>query len=547
MNEEWKNDFEPHILERGRQYWADGNVCSLSRDGDTVTAVVLGSEEYDVEIEFDDGAVDWMDCSCPYAEDGSACKHMAAVLFALEEDRADGKYTDDGFPKLPWQEAISALSPEELRALLTELAASDTGLQERLVLKKPQLNSSMLADAWKMQLRKNVSRYADRHGFIDYRNANDFYDDLDMFMEERLPELMQCGKNSEAFQLVCLIYETSMEQDADDSDGGCSMLACTCVDAWRELLCAADARLEAQMHQWFVSHLDMPNWSFGTEDVECFLFGQTWSQPLLRKNLELLDHRLTRQDLSKYALGELLKWREHTMLELGAAEEEVEAFWGRYFHLPFVRKRKVNRLLETGHQEEALSLLLKCKEMDAENSMLLNGYSEQLLTLYQAMGRQADYEKELRFQVFSCYQRDLEHIKALRAVTPPEQWPDLLEELLALPTTQSLRLQLMAYGEQYERLLQTILKTGQLHNLNEYKDCLCQWAPERFLEGYRELLKKAMKCASTRQMYKDVIRNLKTLPDIPGGQAVAQEVALFWRELYPRRRAMLEELAKVGF
>lgn len=57
------------------------------------------------------------------------------------------------------------------------------------------------------------------------------------------------------------------------------------------------------------------------------------------------------------------------------------------------------------------------------------GYSEELLALYQSIGREADYEKELRFQVFSCYQGDLEHIKALRAVTPPEQWPELLEEL----------------------------------------------------------------------------------------------------------------------
>lgn len=87
----WQTLFKPHILDRGEAYWQQGHVAELHRTPDGIQAVVAGSEDYEVEIELEDGMVCDMYCSCPYAEDGSACKHMAAVLFAAEllEWRAD--------------------------------------------------------------------------------------------------------------------------------------------------------------------------------------------------------------------------------------------------------------------------------------------------------------------------------------------------------------------------------------------------------------------------------------------------------------------------
>lgn len=82
--------FEPWILERGRNYLNDGCVENLSQDGNTVTAVVCGTEDYDVEIEMDRGGnIACMSCTCPYAAEGNNCKHMAAVLFAIDEDIMD--------------------------------------------------------------------------------------------------------------------------------------------------------------------------------------------------------------------------------------------------------------------------------------------------------------------------------------------------------------------------------------------------------------------------------------------------------------------------
>ena len=55
--DDWKSMFEPRILARGRQYWQQGKVTDLSCTEDGIHATVLGSEEYEVDIELDGGEV----------------------------------------------------------------------------------------------------------------------------------------------------------------------------------------------------------------------------------------------------------------------------------------------------------------------------------------------------------------------------------------------------------------------------------------------------------------------------------------------------------
>ncbi len=91
--ESWKNWFQPHILERGRTYFDEGRVSDLERTEDGYTATVGGTEEYEVEILLDGDFIEDMICDCPYAEDGNACKHMAAVLFAVSAAEPSKKKT----------------------------------------------------------------------------------------------------------------------------------------------------------------------------------------------------------------------------------------------------------------------------------------------------------------------------------------------------------------------------------------------------------------------------------------------------------------------
>lgn len=83
----FRKSFRIAILQRGRDYYNKKKVTSVSQsDSGVVTATVKGSEDYDVEIDFDDdGNITDYYCDCPYyCDNDDPCKHIAAVLFSLE-------------------------------------------------------------------------------------------------------------------------------------------------------------------------------------------------------------------------------------------------------------------------------------------------------------------------------------------------------------------------------------------------------------------------------------------------------------------------------
>lgn len=96
----WKDLFRTHILERGLNYYEEGCVTLLEQTSTGYTAVVEGTDDYDVEIEIRADRVYDMTCTCPYAAEGNYCKHMAAVLYEIEEGGPDTKMPENYFQKV---------------------------------------------------------------------------------------------------------------------------------------------------------------------------------------------------------------------------------------------------------------------------------------------------------------------------------------------------------------------------------------------------------------------------------------------------------------
>jgi uncharacterized Zn finger protein len=77
---------EVHLLitERGKEYYDANQVLMLKQTSDGWTAVIEGSETYQVLLEGHDVITTWT-CTCPF-EHGPVCKHVAAVLFAVRDN-----------------------------------------------------------------------------------------------------------------------------------------------------------------------------------------------------------------------------------------------------------------------------------------------------------------------------------------------------------------------------------------------------------------------------------------------------------------------------
>jgi len=112
------------IFERGAAYYQQGAVHNAFRRGDLLTAEVEGSEyaPYQVNITLDQGGIASFRCTCPYADEGHICKHIAAVLLAYVRNPA-------AFVVRPKSMTlIQDLSLEQLKALW-----------EKLLLRQPEI------------------------------------------------------------------------------------------------------------------------------------------------------------------------------------------------------------------------------------------------------------------------------------------------------------------------------------------------------------------------------------------------------------------------
>ena len=102
----WDYLFHRQILLRGREYFRAGKVQGLKHTGARYEADVVGTKGYHVTAYLGDRVHPQLSCNCPYAGDGYYCKHMAAVLFAVEEEetmpevrmQAVGKFSGRVYP-----------------------------------------------------------------------------------------------------------------------------------------------------------------------------------------------------------------------------------------------------------------------------------------------------------------------------------------------------------------------------------------------------------------------------------------------------------------
>ena len=108
---------------KGKEYEEDGRITEIRYSGDrnSLSASVAGSLEYAVRLELHKRDV-VADCSCPV--DG-LCKHMAAVLLYVVQNKGAIEIAESRAPGSPGAEHLASLSKEELVALVMQYAPEE--------------------------------------------------------------------------------------------------------------------------------------------------------------------------------------------------------------------------------------------------------------------------------------------------------------------------------------------------------------------------------------------------------------------------------------
>ena len=569
----WMNLFEPHILNRGMEYYEDGCVSDLQIIGNTVEAEVEGSEYYQVSVELDGGEIMDMFCDCPYAAKGYNCKHMAAVLYKYEEYLADESeneaevYHKDSMnivmastvntKRQEIERLLTKIPEQDAKELLIDMLSENEGLKNELQLKYDfQMNAIQMTN-----LKKEIKNIIYRYGggrFIDWQYAYDFCSDLRNFLDDKIPLMIEKRCYLPAFELTNIVFREVGDTDMDDSDGGSSMVAETCYDYWRKITENCNENDREIIKNWFRDH---KNTDFVIDYMEEYVnefFEQYFmSEDEIWERMNALDeiielHRKQNDAGTiysiRYGYRDVLLQRLEYMHRLHMLEQDILKYRLMNRHFFCVRELEISEALENGNKELAVQILEESKQMDTEYPEKIKKYSLQLISLYKESGKEDEYREELIFQLLHCYQSDLSCYNELKACISSEaEWDRLTNLIINASKNIYFTCDVLNQEKRYEQLMQIIERENSVNLLDKYEKQLRKTHSERMLRIYANYIIPEMDHANCRKNYRQLVQYLKKMVKCENGKAEAESIARKWRMEYKRRTALMDELRNAGF
>ena len=340
---DWKSQFTDVILERGKKYYDQGAVKSLVHSSLGYAASVQGTELYDVEIRMEAHEVVDMYCTCPYAENGFACKHMVATLYAIENEGSLIQCNElvDCLTEIQLNEFLKQILKEHvnLREDLLKMYDLDTYKKNLYLLAQPQ-GARLSSDSIK-SISDSLKVYSDR-----LFSGSRFYEAFDMALYvcdclNRLDKEKIIKKTYKLFTQCFQIWQRAYEL-ADSSQK-------------RDIYCHASQTREKSENSIYISWLDE------------FLMYVCKDQTLLKMELEKVDRVLENsQNISepykRYALYSMhpVILRLTIMDLLDYPLEEIHNFQGKYSYIPRVKNWKVKKKNPYKDLEKTYK---KCKDL----------------------------------------------------------------------------------------------------------------------------------------------------------------------------------------
>lgn len=553
----WKDLFQRHILQRGEDYCYEGAVVALNKTESGYTATVEGTENYEVSVQICNDAVVDMYCSCPYAADGKNCKHMAAVLFKIDEAEMPTIIEDDFTVETEQLvDIVASMSEEDAKIMLLHLAASNPDIRNSIILKHAKsIGKSQIKDI-KGRIDCLENDFCGRDGYISYREAWDYGCALQEVLEREVQTLIDRNLIIPAFEITNHVFYTIATQDLDDSDGTTSFVADACYGMWKEILARASEEETVQLFQWFKSHRCGYVPDYMEEYIDNILMSEFHDDSLLQEKMEYLDREI--QELKKTVSGD--KWyykkyeyaqkvmhRLQLMKEQGKTLDEQLEYAREFRELSEVRKWEASEYIDSGAYELAIAVLKESCELDKDFPGLVAQHIKQLLNVYRRCGRDEEYRAQLVDYIFNHRQDNLEYIYDLKNICDEAEWHEYREKILASKTAYAVLGMLMKAEKLYNQLLAMVQNSQSFYVIDQYEDVLKAEYPEETKQLYIECLHKEMAYADNRKKYRSVIKHLKKLKEYPEGKQEAESIADQWKVLYKNRPALKDELKKAGF
>lgn len=563
---DWKKLFDQEILERGYGYYCKNTVENLDVSSDVILADVAGSEDYEVEISLNRGEIADMYCSCPYAEDGNNCKHMAAVLYAWEErgekadtPKADVKEEEILFMKARTKEACSkkqdAIQKFVEKADISTVISYLTSVfmkDEKLLLRfyntvSRQMPKKDFGD-YKKQVDRILDSYIGKERYRDYNEVCGFTDEIDDIIDKDVSLMISKKQYMSAFELINYICKSIGNVNIYDFDNEIDMIMNSIYQLWMTLLKKVNAEEKQEMFHWFISHMDD---SVGYYYIEQIIMGEFKEKKYQKQKLLLIEEILDKEikknsgQSKNYCIGKWAIRYIDLLKQEKASQQQIKEFCKKYWENSSVRKYYVDMCMKNKEYEQALAVLDESIDKDKGYGNLVSEYIKMKKEIYLLQGNREAYTEQLWELLLKYEIGNMEIYRELKKQYGEDEWLQKREEIFNELSGYIYVERLYQEKKLYDRLLKSVLKYNGLYKLRSYVSVLKKDYPEQILKKYRQELNQMASNTGTRKQYQEMVDLLREMQEIKGGSEVVKEMVAEWRKAYPNRPAMMDELNKL--
>ena len=513
------------ILERGEEYWEDGAVENLQRTPDGWEAIVNGSEEYSVEICTDGEDIEDMYCTCPYADSGRNCKHMAAVLFAVPE------YIDEPEDGESVQDILQSMNEEELRKELQELMRKDIRTKERITAAyrtRPAQESDLIR--FEKILDRIAKEYTDDYGCVSWDTCEDFCEALTDTIAEVIEPMIRRRETLIAFHAVQSVFRL-MEDVITDAP--CDEVFDAMEDAWTRIIEQAEETDRSVMYSWFSSMRSKADDLSGGYIIESVFYrsfqDDNHLELLLKETLNSLNNP---DEIRIYGTSLLKKYRD-ILKRMGRPLDPYEKWMENHKDLEPVLSLRLEEAEERNDTGTALELLKKLYDY-SEHIWDQRTYARRLLHKYEEL--QDPYgQKEWLHCLFRLKEISPAELQSLRSLCIPSEWTAYRESYIADHPDRTP--QILAEEGLYDRLAD-ILPQFPIETVNVYRSLLQKNHSDCLVNIYAGHIKKLESRHPCKSLYAEMKNYLVILAEIPGGMTAVSSFLRTWQIKYPTRAAM---------
>lgn len=557
------------ILKRGLQYFKKGYVGEpeLISPGE-FELLVEGTETYVVNLKIDNNEVTEFVCTCPY-DFGPVCKHVVAALFYLQKDelglevKAKKSTKSAVKPKAKRKgiaeqvdELLDKMSHEELIDFVREKCASDRNFSQLFVGKHAYRIVPESMELYAKQVKAILQNAQGRKGYIDYYEARNVGNEIYQ-MVQNAEQLLSSGNTESAMYMAMGILE-EMTKALDYSDDSNADIGSSIESSISILHAISELELPEKIRKYLFEYCMktykkkiFEGWGWHSSMLTIAVEVQS-SDEEVKQIYELLDTIKPKRD----DLGWDWDYRQAQRIRLSLirkteGEGQAEKYMEENISNSDFRKAIIEKAIASKDYSKAISLCQQGIKVDkGKFKGLVTNWRELLLQVYQ---QQNDVDKVLelsRTLFLESHTERKPYFDVLKKNIAKDQWNGYVDGLIKDLKAKnrwgdtSIVAQIYIWEERWPDLLAIVQNNVSLHTIDVYSQYLVKEFPSEVAALYQMAILKDMEVNMGRNHYQNACRYLRRMIKM-GERDKANFVIDELRRLYPKRKALMEELAKV--